>query len=171
MVTLHVWIRAVATPAVKERMRRVTKAKQSPKKKRGEASNPEKETMVQEDEQSESERDMDMIFDSPKWMPLSPKDAREATRYPSASQYIFPDDFTGPPILEEGIETDEDIEPDAEETGDETGGEAGAEDTSEEDITVPTIIADPGRATYQENKWLEAMSEGKDAVVSQRFAQ
>ena len=53
LVTLHVWIRVVATPAVKERMRRVTKAKQSPKKKRGEASNPEKETMVQEDEQSD----------------------------------------------------------------------------------------------------------------------
>jgi hypothetical protein len=79
-----------------------------------------------------------------------------------------------PPILEEGIELDEEI--DDEEA--ESVGEAEAasrreeeEDGEEDDDNETSILADPGRATAVQRRWLQAMSEGKDELVARRFDQ
>jgi hypothetical protein len=82
-----------------------------------------------------------------------------------------------PPILEEGIELDEEIDEDEEESSD--GVEAasrGEEEEQEEqeeqvDDNETSILADPGRATAAQRRWLQAMSEGKDELVTRRFDQ
>ena len=38
-----------------------------------------------------------------------------------------------------------------------------------EDDGLPTIISEPGQATPLQRKWIEAMSEGKEREVVQRF--
>jgi nitrogen permease regulator 3 len=85
-----------------------------------------------------------------------------------------------PPILEEGIELDEEIdgEEDEEEEEEESAEEAEAasrrdedEEGEEEDDNETSILADPGRATAVQRRWLQAMSEGKDELVTRRFDQ
>lgn len=81
-----------------------------------------------------------------------------------------------PPILEEGIQLDEEME--AEEAED-VPAEAEAahrmedNDEMEEDSEdrETSILADPGRATSAQRRWLQAMSEGKDENVARRFDQ
>jgi hypothetical protein len=78
-----------------------------------------------------------------------------------------------PPILEEGIELDEEIDEDeGEESSDEVeaASRGEEEDEEEEDSDNETsILADPGRATAAQRRWLQAMSEGKDELVTRRF--
>ena len=89
----------------------------------------------------------------------------------------------GPPILEEGIQLDEEMEDEMEDENEEEEEVAPAEaeaarhtedsDETEEDYedTDTSILADPGRATSVQRRWLQAMSEGKDEQVMRRFDQ
>jgi hypothetical protein len=79
-----------------------------------------------------------------------------------------------PPILEEGIELDEEIDGEEEESSDESEAASRREEEEEEeeeDDNETSILADPGRATAVQRRWLQAMSEGKDELVTRRFDQ
>jgi hypothetical protein len=84
-----------------------------------------------------------------------------------------------PPILEEGIELDEEIDDEEEEEEEEEeADEAEAashreeeEEEEKEDDNETSMLADPGRATAVQRRWLQAMSEGKDELVTRRFDQ
>jgi hypothetical protein len=83
-------------------------------------------------------------------------------------------DVIEPPILEEGIELDEEIEDEEVESAEEAEGVSGREEDEEgeeDDDHETTILADPGRATAVQRRWLQAMSEGKDEPVARRFDQ
>jgi len=86
-----------------------------------------------------------------------------------------------PPILEEGIELDEEIDGDDDDDDDDDESSAESaevascreeEEEEEEDGDNETsILADPGRATAVQRRWLQAISEGKDELVTRRFDQ
>jgi nitrogen permease regulator 3-like protein len=83
-----------------------------------------------------------------------------------------------PPILEEGIELDEEIDEEEEKEEEESSDEVGVaslreeeEEEEEDDDNETSILADPGRATAAQRRWLQAMSEGKDELVTRRFDQ
>jgi len=79
-----------------------------------------------------------------------------------------------PPILEEGIELDEEIDDEEAESADEADAQSRREeddDGEEDDDNETSILADPGRATAVQRRWLQAMSEGKDELVARRFDQ
>ncbi len=79
-----------------------------------------------------------------------------------------------PPILEEGIQLDEEME-EAEAPPAKAEAAHRMEDCDEIDEafegTETSILADPGRATSVQRRWLQAMSEGKDELVTRRFDQ
>jgi hypothetical protein len=108
------------------------------------------------------------LFDEPPWY----------TRRTPGSQHNGSSvrEAIEPPILEEGIELDEEI--DGEEEGEESADEAEAASCREEEVeeeedddSETSILADPGRATAVQRRWLQAMSEGKDELVTRRFDQ
>jgi hypothetical protein len=112
------------------------------------------------------------LFDSSGWY---------ARRGPgSQSNVANMGEVIGPPILEEGIQLDEELEEEELEEEEEVApAEAEAagrmEDSDEteegyEDRDT-SILADPGRATSVQRRWLQAMSEGKDEQVTRRFDQ
>jgi hypothetical protein len=79
-----------------------------------------------------------------------------------------------PPILEEGIELDEEIDGEESESADEAEAASLREEEEEEEEdgdNETSMLADPGRATAVERRWLQAMSEGKDELVTRRFDQ
>ena len=112
------------------------------------------------------------LFDSPAWY----------TRRGPGSQHNGANigEVIEPPILEEGIQLDEEMEEEEEEEEEEVVP-AEAEvvhrmednDEMEDDYegTETSILADPGRATSVQRRWLQAMSEGKDEQVTKRFDQ
>lgn len=142
--------------------------------------------MDEEEEDGEEKAKEDSIFEesqSPPWLSLSPKSIRQSTRRGSSGRDAKPilADLTEPPIAEESgdLELDDD---DAE--IEESEGGRGEEDfdleqgelefeskEGEREDRVSSIVIDPGRATYKERQWLEAMSEGKDPVIARRFQQ
>jgi nitrogen permease regulator 3-like protein len=106
------------------------------------------------------------LFDGPPWY----------TRRAPSSQHNGSSvrEVIEPPILEEGIELDEEIDDEEEESADEV--EAAScrdeeEEEGEDDDDETSILADPGRATAAQRRWLQAMSEGKDELVTRRFDQ
>ncbi|KAH7880146.1 nitrogen permease regulator of amino acid transport activity 3-domain-containing protein [Lentinula edodes] len=67
-------------------------------------------------------------------------------------------------IEEEGEDDDEADDENEEET------EVDAEtDTGSHNVDVPSMIKDPGRATSLQRRWLNAMSLGKDQILTRRF--
>ena len=79
-----------------------------------------------------------------------------------------------PPILEEGLELDEEIDDEEAQSVEEAEAASRREeedDEEEEDDNETSILADPGRATAVQRRWLQAMSEGKDELVTRRFDQ
>lgn len=79
-----------------------------------------------------------------------------------------------PPILEEGLELDEEIDDEEEDSAEEAEAASRREeeeDGEEDDDNETSILADPGRATAVQRRWLQAMSEGKDELVARRFDQ
>lgn len=108
------------------------------------------------------------LFDEPPWY----------TRRAPGSQHNGSSvrDVIEPPILEEGIELDEEIDGKEEEEESTDESEAASrreeeEEEEEEDDNETSILADPGRATAAQRRWLQAMSEGKDELVTRRFDQ
>lgn len=107
------------------------------------------------------------LFDEPSWY----------TRRAPGSQHNGSSirDVIEPPILEEGIELDEEIDgKEEEESTDESEAASRREEEEEEeeeDDNETSILADPGRATAAQRRWLQAMSEGKDELVTRRFDQ
>jgi hypothetical protein len=108
------------------------------------------------------------LFDEPPWY----------TRRGPGSQHNGSSvrDVIEPPILEEGIELDEEIDGKEEEEESADESEAASrreeeEEEEEEDDSETSILADPGRATAAQRRWLQAMSEGKDELVTRRFDQ
>jgi len=75
-----------------------------------------------------------------------------------------------PPIPEEGIEFDEELEDDDVEA-EATSHREEDEEEDEDDDHETSILADPRRATSVQRRWLQAMSEGKDELVARRFDQ
>jgi hypothetical protein len=75
-----------------------------------------------------------------------------------------------PPIPEEGIEFDEELEDDDVEA-EATSHREDDEEEDEDDDHETSILADPRRATSVQRRWLQAMSEGKDELVARRFDQ
>jgi len=113
-----------------------------------------------------SDGDFGLFVDSPTWY----------TRRGPSSQ-LNGTNISEPPILEEGIQLDEEMEEEEEEevAPAEVQAVRRMEDCDEmeeecED-TETSILADPGRATYVQRRWLQAMSEGKDEQVTKRFDQ
>ena len=83
-------------------------------------------------------------------------------------------EVTEPPILEEGLELDEEIDDEDSESADEASAASRREEEEEEaedDDNETSMLADPGRATAAQRRWLQAMSEGKDELVTRRFDQ
>ena len=81
-----------------------------------------------------------------------------------------------PPILEEGLELDEEIEEIDEEAQSVEEADAASrreedDDEEEGDDNETSILSDPGRATAVQRRWLQAMSDGKDELVTRRFDQ
>jgi nitrogen permease regulator 3-like protein len=118
-----------------------------------------------------SERDFGLFDALPAWYMR-----HSAGSQPSVNEAI------DPPILDEGIELDEEMEKEeeGEEEGEEEEAVAEAETASrrdddemddEDDDNETSILADPGRATSLQRRWLQAMSEGKDELVVRRFDQ
>lgn len=106
------------------------------------------------------------LFDEPPWY----------TRRAPGSQHNGSSvrEVIEPPILEEGIELDEEIDDEEEESSDEaeaTSRREEEDEEDEEDDNETSILADPGRATAVQRRWLQAMSEGKDELVTRRFDQ
>jgi len=99
------------------------------------------------------------LFDGPPWY---------ARRGPG-SQHSG--EVVEPPILEEGIELDEEIEDEEAEAEAEAASRSGDEEGNEDDNNETSILADPGRATFVQRQWLQGMSEGKDEMVVRRFDQ
>ncbi|KAI0303606.1 nitrogen permease regulator of amino acid transport activity 3-domain-containing protein [Multifurca ochricompacta] len=105
------------------------------------------------------------LFDAPVWY------TRRGPGSQNSSTSIG--EVIEPPILEEGIELDEEIEEEAEAVAE---AEAAShrehnEADDEGDDAETSILADPGRATSVQRRWLQAMSEGKDELVARRFDQ
>jgi len=109
------------------------------------------------------------LFDEPPWF----------TRRAPGSQHNGGSirEAIEPPILEEGIELDEEIEEEEEEE-EESADEAEAasrgeeeDEEEEEDDNETSVLGDPGRATAGQRRWVQAMSEGKDELVTRRFDQ
>ena len=75
-----------------------------------------------------------------------------------------------PPIPEEGIGFDEELEDDDTDT-DAASHRESDEESDEDDDYETSILADPRRATSVQRRWLHAMSEGKDELVTRRFDQ
>jgi hypothetical protein len=75
-----------------------------------------------------------------------------------------------PPIPEEGIGFDEELEDDDTDT-DAASHRESDEESDEDDDYETSILADPRRATSVQRRWLHAMSEGKDELVARRFDQ
>lgn len=154
LVTLHLRVRVVAIPELKDRVRverdlakaRKTRMRESSLS-RGRGTGPQDVPIAEED-------------GSPTWFSLSPKTARRKTRRTSSqssSRSRVSD------IAESVIAEDEDIE-------EEEYGSSDANDGSEAASDVwPSMIGDPGRATPKERRWLTAMSEGKDPYIVKRF--
>lgn len=106
------------------------------------------------------------LFDEPPWY----------TRRAPGSQHNGSSihEVIEPPILEEGIELDEEIDGEDEESADEADAASHREEEEEEeeeDDNETSMLADPGRATAVQRRWLQAMSEGKDELVTRRFDQ
>ena len=106
------------------------------------------------------------LFDEPPWY----------TRHAPGSQHNGASirEAIEPPILEEGIELDEEIDGEEEESADEAEVASPSQEEEEEeegDDNETSILADPGRATAVQRRWLQAMSEGKDELVTRRFDQ
>jgi hypothetical protein len=76
-----------------------------------------------------------------------------------------------PPILDEGIDFDEEIEKEAEAAEAEAEAEEASPGEEEDDDNGTSILTDPGRATPLQRQWLQAMLEGKDELVGRRFDQ
>jgi nitrogen permease regulator 3-like protein len=77
-----------------------------------------------------------------------------------------------PPILDEGIEFDEEMEKEeAEAEAEAASRREGNEMEDDDDDNETSILMDPGRATSLQRRWLQGMSEGKDELVARRFDQ
>ncbi|KAH9961680.1 hypothetical protein BGW80DRAFT_1255787 [Lactifluus volemus] len=76
-----------------------------------------------------------------------------------------------PPIFDEGIDFDEEIEKDAEAAEAEAEAEEASPGEEEEDDNGTSILTDPGRATPLQSQWLQVMLEGKDELFGRRFDQ
>jgi len=108
------------------------------------------------------------LFDEPPWY----------TRRGPGTQHTGTSvrELIEPPILEEGIELDEEIDGEEEEEESAESAEVAScreeeEEDDEDDDNETSILADPARATAVQRRWLQAMSEGKDELVTRRFDQ
>jgi nitrogen permease regulator 3-like protein len=149
LVTLHLRVRTVATPELKQRVRLEREQAKARRIRTGEDSETRGRTISQINEEV-------MDDGSPTWLSLSPKTARRETRR-LASQSSARSKMSD--HIESLITEDEDED------------EIGSSDPDNEpaDDAWPSMIGDPGRATPKERRWLSAMSQGKDPYIVKRF--
>ncbi|KAJ3885187.1 nitrogen permease regulator of amino acid transport activity 3-domain-containing protein [Lentinula edodes] len=163
IIVLHLRIRVVATPEVKALVkaqkgnanaRKVRKLDRKKKRKEKTVSDGNNERIL------ERGRERKRTF---AWLSMSPKSARKHSRN---SQPTRADEGRGmsQDIEEEGEDDDEADDENEEET------EVDVEtDTGSHNVDVPSMIKDPGRATSLQRRWLNAMSLGKDQILTRRF--
>jgi nitrogen permease regulator 3-like protein len=164
LVTLHLRVRIVVPAALKARARR----RRDERRDRGWHTEEEDAFRSQSRrgrkvraDSGVSETDLELFDPSPAWYMRRSAGAVE------------------PPILDEGMDLDEEIEKEeaeaeAEEADPEAEAASPGEDDEmegEDDNNGTSILTDPGRATPLQRRWLQAMSEGKDELVARRFDQ
>ncbi|TFY78601.1 hypothetical protein EWM64_g5411 [Hericium alpestre] len=164
LVTLHLRVRIVVPAELKERARSKWRTRRRQRRKSfGKARN---RILQEKDIDADEEKPLDTLFGSPKWLPLSPKGARERARRGSVSQESENSDIVSSPIPE--LEEENDVE---DKDGDDETGKEDEELGREKDDRFPSVIIDPGRATVVEKLWLREMSEGKNEILARRFQQ
>ena len=165
LVTLHLRVRIVVPAALKGRARR----RREERRERGWHTEEEENGFRSRSRRGHkaradsgvSDTDLELFDPSPAWYMRRDAGAVE------------------PPILDEGIDLDEEIEKEeaeAEAEEAEAEGEAASprdddEMEDEDDDNETSILTDPRRATPLQRRWLRAMSEGKDELVARRFDQ
>ncbi|KAJ3808169.1 nitrogen permease regulator of amino acid transport activity 3-domain-containing protein [Lentinula aff. lateritia] len=168
ILVLHLRIRVVATPEVKALVkaqkgnanaRKVQRLDRKKKRKEKTVSDGLETgaSLISTPAQNQYDNDNEKAF---AWLSMSPKSARKH------SQNYQPPHGRGQSqdIEEEGEDDDEADDENEEET------EVDAEtDTGSHNVDVPSMIKDPGRATSLQRRWLNAMSLGKDQILTRRF--
>jgi len=146
LVTVHLRVRVVATPELKQRVRMEREQAKARRSRTKEGSEVRERSTTQTDEEPTTEDD-----DPPIYFSLSPKTARREARR------LSPNDSARSQASEPVNLEDEE--------------EEGSSDPDNEpaDDAWPSMIGDPGRATPKERRWLTAMSEGKDPYIVKRF--
>jgi len=159
--TLHLRVRIVVPTALKARVRR----RREERRENGWHAREEVEDAFLTRGRTGSEGDFG-LFDALPWY------ARRGPGSQHSGGSII-GEVVEPPILEEGIELDEEIEDEeaAAAAEAEAASRSGDEEGSEDDNNETSILADPGRATLVQREWLQAMSEGMDETVARRFDQ
>ena len=171
LVTLHLRVRIVVPASLKARVRHRREEQREKRWHTGidDAFRPRRHRARTDSGGSEGDFG---LFDAPPWY----------TRRGPGSQHNGASvrEVIEPPILEEGIDLDEEIDDEEGEgeeeevSSDESEAASRREEEDEEDEdddNETSILADPGRATAAQRRWLQAMSEGKDELVTRRFDQ
>jgi nitrogen permease regulator 3-like protein len=167
LVTLHLRVRIVVPAALKVRVRR----RREELRERGWHTEEEEDAFrtrrhKARTDSGASERDLELFDTSPAWyMRRGPSSQRGSASIGEAVE---------PPILDEGIELDEEMEKAEVEAVVDAEAACPRDDNEmedEDDNNETSILPDPGRATSLQRRWLQAMSEGKDELVARRFDQ
>jgi len=169
LVSLHLRVRIVVPASVKARVRHRREELRENRWHTGvdEAFRTGRHRARADSEGSDVLSDVDFrLFDKPPWY----------TRRGPGSQHSGASirEVIETPILEEGIELDEEIDDEEAQSVEEAEAASCREeedDEEEEDDNETSILADPGRATAVQRRWLQAMSDGKDELVTRRFDQ
>ncbi|KAJ3862685.1 nitrogen permease regulator of amino acid transport activity 3-domain-containing protein [Lentinula novae-zelandiae] len=166
IIVLHLRIRVVATPEVKALVkaqkgnanaRKVQRLDRKKKRKEKTDSDGNNERII------ERGRERKRTFT---WLSMSPKSARKHSQNSQPTRAVSATHGRGmsQDIEEDGEDDDEADDENEEET------EVDAEtDTGSHNVDVPSMIKDPGRATSLQRRWLNAMSLGKDQILTRRF--
>ncbi|KAF9067964.1 nitrogen permease regulator of amino acid transport activity 3-domain-containing protein [Rhodocollybia butyracea] len=171
LIVLHLRIRIVATPEVKslvktqlDHARERAKRKKRDERERGRKRTTALRSNLDGDDESEKSPPELRKGHGIAWLSLSPKSAR---KYSQSGTRVPSSDSAHSELSELVIDEDDDVQENPsdgkeDEESEETEAEAGSE-------SVPSMINDPGRATPLQRRWLNAMSLGKDQIVTRRF--
>ncbi|KAH8100833.1 nitrogen permease regulator of amino acid transport activity 3-domain-containing protein [Cristinia sonorae] len=168
--TLHLRIRIVATPELKEHVcvqRRLAIARKSRVfGAKGNEKDKEDQDKVKDNSPSTAAADSSPVE---YWVSMSPKSARRQTRQLSQTRKRERSYSVQSRKSEKGGHDEKDGDGEDEEDEEDTTSH-GEDDLSVDwDDPRASIIRDPGRATPMERQWLNAMSEGKNEYLRRRF--
>jgi hypothetical protein len=166
LVTLHLRVRIVVPASLKARVRRRREELRESRWRTGAGDVFRTRRHRARTDSGESEGDFGLFDELPWYTRRAPSSQHNGSS--SIREVIEP------PILEEGLELDEEIDEEEDESTDESEAASRREEEEEEaedDDNETSMLADPRRATAVQRRWLQAMSEGKDELVTRRFDQ